>query len=254
MEYPKIQTVFMRDEKGIIIPTQFTKSEFEWLKDCHFRAEEKIDGTNIRVELYFDEEGYCHTSFAGRAEQSIIPSYLMEKLAELFGGANFIEVFNHPKNTFITLYGEGYGHKIKECGDRYRKDICDFALFDVKVGNWWLLRENVVDIANKLGINYVPQLGYMTLMEAIKFVYDGFKSTIAEDPTLDAEGLVLKTPDNLLFRDGERIVMKVKSRDFRQFLSKYGEDSLVFTETDGKLVLATTVEQKIDPRYEVSQT
>lgn len=57
MEYPKIQTVFIRDDNGIIVPTLFTKPEFEWLKDCKFRAEEKIDGTNIRVEINFDEQG-----------------------------------------------------------------------------------------------------------------------------------------------------------------------------------------------------
>lgn len=242
----------MRDDNGIIIPTQFTKSEFEWLKDCKFRAEEKIDGTNIRIELYFDEEGYCHNHFAGRTDKAVIPAHLIEKLSELFGETDFVEVFNHPKNTFITLYGEGYGCKIQGCGGRYRKSTCDFILFDIKVGNWWLRREDVIDIANKLGIDYVPQLGYMTLMEAIKFVYDGFKSTIAEDSTLDAEGLVLKTPNNLLFRNGERIVMKVKSKDFRQFIAKYGEGSLVFTETNGKLILATPIIQEVNSHYEAS--
>lgn len=253
MEYPKIQTIFMRDDNGFIIPTAFTRPEFEWLKDCKFRAEEKIDGTNIRVEINFDETGVCSWEFAGRTSKAVIPEHLLSRLHQLFDGVNFHEVFNNPPcGTHITLYGEGYGHKIQSCGGRYRRDTCDFILFDVKVGNWWLTRDNVVDIANKLGIDCVPQLGYMTIMEAIKFVYDGFKSTIAEDSTLDAEGLVLKTPDNLLFRNGERIVMKVKGKDFRQFVAKYGEGSLAFTEVDGKLVLATTVEQDINSHYATS--
>ena len=251
MEYPKIQTVFMRDDNGLIIPTLFTKPEFEWLKDCKFRAEEKIDGTNIRVEINFDEQGVCSWELAGKTDKAVIPQHLLARLHELFDNVNFHEVFNNPScSTHITLYGEGYGYKVQGCGSRYRRTTCDFILFDVKVDNWWLYRDDVIDIANKLGIDYVPQLGYMTLMEAIKFVYDGFKSTIAEDSTLDAEGLVLKTPSNLLFRNGERIVMKVKSKDFRQFIAKYGEDSLVFTETDGKLVLATTVEQEVNSHYE----
>lgn len=253
MEYPKIQTIFMRDENGIIIPTAFTRPEFEWLKDCKFRAEEKIDGTNIRVEIDFDETGVCSWEFAGRTSKAVIPEHLLARLHQLFDGINFHEVLNNPPcGTHVTLCGEGYGHKIQGCGSRYRRTICDFILFDVKVGNWWLNRDNVVDIANKLGIDYVPQLGYMTIMEAIKFVYDGFKSTIAEDSTLDAEGLVLKTPDNLLFRNGERIVMKVKGKDFRQFVAKYGEGSLTFTEVDGKLVLATTVEQDTNSHYATS--
>lgn len=253
MEYPKIQTIFMRDDNGLIIPTVFTKPEFEWLKDCKFRAEEKIDGTNIRVEIHFDELGVCSWEFAGRTDKANIPEHLLSRLHQIFDGINFHEIFPKAQcNTHITLYGEGYGYKIQGCGSRYRKDTCDFILFDVKVGNWWLYRDDVIDVANKLGIDYVPQLGYMTLMEAIKFVYDGFKSTIAEDSTLDAEGLVLKTPGNLLFRNGERIVMKVKGKDFRQFMAKYGKDSLTFTEADGKLILATTVEQTINTHYENS--
>ena len=34
IEYPKIQTLFLRDEKSIIIPDKFTCPEFEYLKDC----------------------------------------------------------------------------------------------------------------------------------------------------------------------------------------------------------------------------
>lgn len=186
----------------------------------------------------------CSWEFAGRTNKAVIPEHLLQKLHELFDSANFSEVFNNPPcGTHITLYGEGYDYKIQGCGGRYRRTTCDFILFDVKVDNWWLYRDDVIDIANKLDIDYVPQLGYMTLMEAIKFVYDGFKSTIAEYYTLDAEGLVLKTPNNLLFRNGERIIMKVKSKDFRQFISKYGKDSLTFTEVEGKLILATTISQ-----------
>lgn len=251
MEYPKIQTVFMRDANGIIIPTQFTKSEFEWLKNCQFRAEEKIDGTNIRVEIDFDEQGVCNWEFEGRTNKAVIPQHLLVRLHELFDNVNFHEVFNNPScGTHITLYGEGYGYKIQSCGSRYRRTTCDFILFDVKIDNWWLLRADVIDIANKLNIDYVPQLGYMTLMEAIDFVNKGFKSIIAEDSTLDAEGLVLKTPDNLLFRNGERIVLKVKTKDFRQFKQKYGEDSLIFTNVDNKLVISTTVEQPVNTHYE----
>jgi ATP-dependent RNA circularization protein (DNA/RNA ligase family) len=250
MEYPKIQTVFKRDANNIIIPTEFTRPEFEWLKDCKFRAEEKIDGTNIRIELYFDENGLCHIWFKGRTDKAVIPSHLMDKLKLLFGGINFVEIFNSPKDLYVTLYGEGYGCKIQGCGGRYIQKDCGFILFDVKVGNYWLSRENVCDIATKCGIDVVPQLGYMTIMEAIKFVNDGFKSLVAEDKTLDAEGLVLKTPDNLLMRNGERVILKIKGKDFRQFKQKYGEDKIIFTEIGDKLVLTTTVEQPINPQYE----
>lgn len=247
MEYPKIQTIFMRDDNGLIIPTEFTKPEFSWLKNCQFRAEEKIDGTNIRIEAHFDEYKICSVTFKGRTEKAVVPEPLLTRLHEIIPNNELIsDIFNTCRNCDVTLYGEGYGHKIQGCGSRYIRNACDFILFDVKVGDWWLSRNDVVDIANQLGISCVPQLGYMTLMEAIKFVNDGFKSTIAEDSSLDAEGVVLKTPHNLLFRNGERIVMKLKTVDFRKWKAKYGEGNLLFTNVGNQLVLSTNVEQPIN--------
>ena len=58
MEYQKINTLFKRDEKGIIIPEEFTLPEFGWLKNCKWEATEKIDGTNMRLELQFSTDDY----------------------------------------------------------------------------------------------------------------------------------------------------------------------------------------------------
>ena len=110
-------------------------------------------------------------------------------------------------------------------------------------------RDAIEDIAKKLDIKVVPIIGYMTIMEAIKYVDDGFKSTIAEDKTLDAEGLVLKTPDNLLMRSGERIVLKIKTTDFRKFRNTYGDDALKYTQVGDILVLATSVSQPVNDLY-----
>ena len=44
MEYQKINTLFLRDEKKVIIPSSFTCDEFEYLKDCKWECTEKIDG------------------------------------------------------------------------------------------------------------------------------------------------------------------------------------------------------------------
>ena len=62
----------------------------------------------------------------------------------------------------------------------------------------------------------------MTIKEAIEFVKKGFKSTIAENKDYDAEGLVLKTPYGLQLRNGERIILKIKTEDFRKYNNKYG--------------------------------
>lgn len=224
-EYQKIQTLFKRDEKNIIIPDQFTYPEFEVLKDLKWECTEKIDGTNIRIELESSgnlEDGII-MSFKGRTDKAIIPEHLLTKLNWLFDRDRLMEVFNITDKTQdcnITLYGEGYGAKIQKGGNYISNDV-DFILFDVKIGKWWLDRESIKDIANKLGINVVPLMGYMTIPEAIEYVKKGFKSTIAENKDYDAEGLVLKTPCGLLKRDGERLITKIKTVDFRKYQLAY---------------------------------
>lgn len=50
--YQKIQTVFKRDEKNVIMPyDELTQPEFDFLRSLPWRCEEKIDGTNIRIEV-----------------------------------------------------------------------------------------------------------------------------------------------------------------------------------------------------------
>lgn len=224
-EYQKIQTLFKRDERNIIIPDQFTYPEFEVLKDLKWECTEKIDGTNIRIELASSgnsEDGII-MSFKGRTDKANIPEHLLTKLNWLFDREHLMEALNitdETQNCNITLYGEGYGAKIQKGGNYISNDV-NFILFDVKVGKWWLDREAIKDIANKLGINAVPLMGYMTIPEAIEYVKRGFKSTIAENKDYDAEGLVLKAPCGLLKRDGERLITKIKTVDFRKYQLAY---------------------------------
>lgn len=219
-KYQKIQTLFLRDDKNIIIPDQFTYPEFEYLKDNKWECTEKIDGTNIRIELDFNvhDDGVreVNVNFKGRTDEATIPAHLYRRLKELFDNVNWLEVFDITSTTSITLYGEGYGTKIQK-GGNYISSGVDFILFDVKVDKWWLQRDAVEDVANKLNIKIVPLIGYMTIPEAIEYVKKGFKSTIAENKDYDAEGLVLKTTTGLLRRNGERLITKIKTVDFRKY-------------------------------------
>lgn len=219
-KYQKIQTLFLRDDKNIIIPDQFTYPEFEYLKDNKWECTEKIDGTNIRIELdfYVHDDGVreVNVNFKGRTDEANIPAHLYRRLEELFNNVNWLEIFNITSTTSITLYGEGYGTKIQK-GGNYISSGVDFILFDVKVDKWWLQRDAVEDIANKLNIKIVPLIGYMTIPEAVEYVRKGFKSTIAENKDYDAEGLVLKTTTGLLRRNGERLITKIKTVDFRKY-------------------------------------
>ena len=228
MEYQKINTLFLRDEKKVIIPSSFTCDEFEYLKDCKWECTEKIDGTNIRVYIsreYDGEDDWLYgVSFMGRTNNSTIPEHLNLKLQQIFYRVDWKTVFpSLMPGDSVCLYGEGYGNKIQK-GSSYISNDVDFILFDVKYNNWWLERKSCEDIANKCGIKIVPIVGYMTIPEAIDLVKKGFKSSISEDKNLIAEGLVLKTPQGLLSRDGKRIITKIKHNDFVRFKNVYGQD------------------------------
>lgn len=219
-DYQKIDTLFKRDEKNIIIPSEFTYPEFEYLKDLVWECTEKIDGTNIHIDLDIINSG-PELLYKGRTEAAEIPSHLMKKLKELVSLDKMLECFkdtiSEESQSNISIYGEGFGCKIQKGGGSYNSKEADFILFDVKIGDWWLKRDSLEDIAKKLGIKIVPLIGYMTIQEAIDYVRKGFYSTISEKKDFLAEGLVLKTPYGLRFRNGNRIITKIKTKDFIRY-------------------------------------
>ena len=223
-DYQKINTLFKRDSNNVIMPDEWADPMFEYLSNTKWEATEKVDGTNIRIIITppATEGAPVGVEFRGRTDAAQIPGHLLKRLEELYPVDKMTEQFNpagRPLKDTIVLYGEGYGEKIQS-GGRYTNGGADFILFDVRVGDWWLLRDKVEGIADALGINAVPLVGYMTIPEAIEYVRRGFTSQVAADPTLPAEGLVLKTPMGLLDRTGHRIVAKVKTVDFRKLEAK----------------------------------
>jgi hypothetical protein len=206
-EYHKIQSVFKRDEKTKrFILGDWSLPELEYLKDLSWEWDEKIDGTNIRVHW---ENG--SRTFGGRTDNASIPATLVKRLEELFPVEKLKASFG---DSTATLYGEGFGAKIQS-GGSYIPDGQDFILFDVLVGDWWLTRVNVAEIAGSLGLRLTNIVGDGTLPEAINFVKSGFKSIIG---TADAEGLVCRPQVQLFNRKGERIIVKVKTKDFRALI------------------------------------
>lgn len=227
MKYPKINTLFKRDADNIIIPDQWSLPEFEYLKNVEFECTEKIDGTNIRIEV-IRENRDIFVEFAGRTDNADIPKFLLEKLNKLFSVEKLTEVFvpqfEENEDFHITLFGEGYGNKIQKDGSKYLANDVNFILFDINVNGIWLKRKDIVDIAYKLNIKVVPLIGKMTIEKAIEYVKKGFVSAISEDRNFIAEGLILKTPCGLLDRRGNRIILKIKHKDFVKFKAKYGDN------------------------------
>ena len=124
----------------------------------------------------------------------------------------------------IVLYGEGYGARIQKGGGNYRRDgDVSFRLFDVLIGGTWLRCGAVEDVARQLGIQSMPHEsnvglgGPATIEQITEFVRRGFNSIVAEDEGVEsfmAEGVVAFTDPPLYNGRGQRLMFKLKTKDF----------------------------------------
>jgi len=211
--YHKIKTVFNRDPETnykTLIEGQFSKPEFGYLANNEWYWTEKIDGTNIRIQYHAPipiEDS--RLEFKGKTDRADIPPFLLTKLEEIFDSQQ--EYFDKKFDSDVCLYGEGYGAKIQKGGGNYIPDGVGFILFDIRIGNYWLERNNIEEIGIELGLNIVPIVGRGTLTEAIKMVKEDYHSMVGDRM---AEGMVIKPKVELYNRYGERIITKIKHKDF----------------------------------------
>lgn len=248
--YTKINTCFKRDldksskTYNCILPhEELTTPEFELLRkyNVKWEATEKVDGECTSIHLIpnlcgahgTDEGGQefeydYKVEVHGKTDNANMRPDEVKLLQEIGDVEKLLEVFTKdgikPEDECI-IFGETYGKGMQKPGGRYCKDHLKFICFDIKIGNVWLKRDAVEDICKKLNIDVVPYLGEMTLDEAINMVKTGFFSRIAEDLSLEAEGVVLRAPLGILDRMGRRIITKVKTKDFRDLQNKIGYEA-----------------------------
>ena len=206
--YNKIETLFNRDMEGSkqLIEGDYRNEAVKFLKDATWQFTEKIDGTNIRIMW----DGHKIT-YGGRTERANIPAHLMNKLIELFGNEEteqlFEQIFGEKE---VIFFGEGYGAKIQGCGGLYRSDV-SFILFDVMINGNYQSREMVETAAKQFGLEIVPILFEGTLDEGVAYVKTKPMSTIGKAPM---EGLVARPKVELQDRCGNRMIVKIKVKDF----------------------------------------
>lgn len=202
-EYHKIQTVFFRSPETNfreLMEGVWSTPEFELLKDINWIWTEKIDGTNIRIMW----DGVA-VRFGGKTDNAQIPAYLLNVLQDLFTEEKMSTIFGKvnletDEKINVCLYGEGYGAKIQKGGGNYIPDGVSFILFDIKIGEWWLQRDNIETIAQELEISVVPIIGQGTLLEAVQYVKTGYTSAISNNKQYIAEGLIMKPEVDLFNR------------------------------------------------------
>ena len=205
-KYHKIQSMFKRHEKSKkFLKDEYTTEEFEFLRGCEWNWSEKLDGTNIRIGW----DGNGEYRYGGRTDEAQIPVMLLNSLQDTLP-EHKVKALVKSGAEYMTLYGEGVGYKIQK-GGGYNPDGHEFILFDVRVGDFWLKRHDVMGIADQLGVRFAPTIGVGTLEEAVDYVAKGFDSRCGD---CKAEGLILRPQVEVRGRNGDRIITKLKSKDF----------------------------------------
>lgn len=207
MKYPKINSIWKRDtkNKNVIVPGEFSLPEFDAIKN--WLCTEKIDGTNIRITF---DAGVIR--FDGRTDNSQIPADLVNYLKDNFTSELLRSVFpGSAEGEPVTLFCEGYGAGIQKIG-KYYSETQRVILFDVVVGQYWLKRVDVEDVAEKLKIPVVPIVPCVSLDSIVDEVSHGIPSALGD---VQAEGVVVRSQPQMLFRDTRTPIMwKLKTVDY----------------------------------------
>lgn len=194
-EYTKINSAFKRDDRKAVRLYEWSTPEFEYLASKAWRWTEKVDGTNIR--LHWDGS---KLTIGGRTDEAQVPASLVAKLGQLSGPDLWHGIF--PEADDVTVYGQ------------YRADQA-LIVFDVKVAQWWLKDEDITDVAAKLGLEVVPVAGEFSPMKAWDQIQAG---TLKSNwPGARIEGLVGRPVVPLFDRRGDRIIMKMKVKDWADY-------------------------------------
>ena len=208
--YHKIETIYNRDTTGTkkLIPGSWCNETVKFLADVPWEFTEKIDGVNVRIVW----DGH-NISFAGRTEKTTLDfPGMREYLETQFGGTTNEQIFEQMfGEREVILFGEGYGGCIQAVGSQY-SDAISLILFDVMINGNYQSRKTVEEVAEAFACKVVPIVLTGTLQDGVDFVRKHPKSTIG---TAYMEGVVGRPAVELQDRCGNRVIVKIKHKDFK---------------------------------------
>lgn len=208
-KYCKIPVPFKRSEEGYkeIIHGVWNSEAIELCKDLKWIFTEKVDGTNTRIHW----NGH-RFEVGARDDDSAIPSTFYRWFNEYFNTDSMEEMFEQLfGEKTVTLFGEWYGKGIQKVGSAYVSDGNKFILFDAAVQGAYINRDSLERLAKTLSLDIVPIIMQGTLEDAISFIKTGPKSTLGD---CRMEGVVGILPENLYDHQGNRLIVKIKCKDF----------------------------------------
>ena len=211
-EYQKIETLYQFNPKIKKFDEVFFNPIVDYLKNCSFIVSEKIDGTNIRV--YWDGH---RVSWKGRTDDAELPKEVQQVLQNTFGDSEIIFEQTFGKKE-VYLFMECYGGKIQ--GGIYGGQERLIG-FDVMVAGFYLDKKIISSIFDKFGVPTVNFRVVNNLQEAIDYVKEQHISDYgSENKKPIQEGLVCVPACRIYDHQGNRIIVKIKTRDLLKLNTK----------------------------------
>jgi len=234
-KYNKIQNLFKRSpETHGIAPYLFGNEAIEFLLNAQWIVQEKIDGTNTRI--IWDGNRVTFGS-KNTLDTSNLQGKLRVFLEENYGTPEFEQIIEQKfGDTPITIYGEGYGHKIQNGGEYFpesNEGKNEFVGFDVRVEGHYVSADDTRAILSDLGIPIVNSLeGTQTIPNVISDMLLAIDLADEGEPAIlhdhvgnkEIEGYVLRTAYPLYDHRGNRVMTKIILDDVRYISENFQND------------------------------
>lgn len=186
------------------IDNLYKNQDILMFRECY--ALEKVHGTSAHVSLKDDKVHY----FAGGVKHALyLQCFNMDDLEERLRGLGHKE---------ITIFGEAYGGNCQAMSGVYGKQL-RFIAFDVRIGETWLDVPNANQVADKLGLEFVPWERVPAIVEVLDQHRDLPSRVAKRRGTLGdktAEGIVVRPIMELTKSNGSRVIAKHKTTTFQE--------------------------------------
>lgn len=211
-KYRKIYTLFERDSKFKIVDS--LEPHLEGITNIKkFVVTEKIDGTNCGIVITPDKQvlirkrsDFIKDDKEHHIYYEAINTIDLERIKDYF----------HDSEATITIFGEACGGSIQKHGTIY-SDEPTFMVFDVQVNNSFFDWLSLKKFCSEVGLKIVPYLGDTILekytVEYMKNVLERCKKYLYDSE--HSEGIVVRSEPPLLNKFGQRMMFKLKFRDFK---------------------------------------
>ena len=218
-KYTKFSSPFIKDEK-FINTTELSQE----LPIGRWIVTEKIDGTNIRIILTkLDEEGNRNVKIGSRKlilnENDKTSKQYLDCLLDI--NLNKLKEYFNEVDSTIIIYGEGYGAGVQKGGIYSLKK--NFRVFDIRIGNAYQDFNYVEKVCIDNQLNIVPiieNVEEIKYSECIKLLKNNKETMIKEGSGGNSEGQVYKFEPVLLNKYGERLIFKIKFKDFGKMVKE----------------------------------